>query len=170
MRLFLVLITLSCSLLLQAQSFRGSNRDSSYFPHLQAKKWFVTSYSNVGIGYTIARGGSATIISAPVGLQLNRKLNENLYAFTGVSLAPTYMSLSQPFLSPGLKSNTMNGLKPNYFGLNPSVNMGLMYVNDARTFSVSGSISVQRSNYPMPLYSPAYMQPANNFTPVPVYR
>ena len=169
MRLLLVFMSLSCSLLLQAQSFRGSNRDSSYFPHLQTKKWFVTSYSNVGIGFSVARGGTATIISAPVGLQLNRKLNENLYAFSGVSLAPTYMSLSQP-LTTGFKSNTMNGYKPNYFGLTPSVNMGLMYVNDAKTFSVSGSINVQRSNYPMLPYSPLYMQPTNAFTPSPMYR
>ena len=170
MRLLLVFMLITCSLLLQAQSFTGSNRDSSYFPHLQTKKWFVSSYSNVGIGFGVTRGGTATIISAPVGLQLNRKLNENLYAFTGVSLAPTYMSLSQPFLTPGFKSNAMNGYKANYFGLTPSVNMGLMYVNDAKTFSVSGSINVQRSNSPMLPYSPLYMQPTNAFTPAPPYR
>jgi len=54
--------------------------------------------------------------------------------------------------------------------LNPTLNMGLMYVNDARTFSVSGSISVQRNYYPTLLYSPANMQPINSLTPAPVYR
>ena len=46
----------------------------------------------------------------------------------------------------------------------------LMYVNDARTFSVSGSIGVERSSYPMLLYPPANMQRVNTFTPTPVYR
>lgn len=165
-----MLVSLSFSLLLQAQSVRGISKDSSYLPHLQTKKWFVTSYSNVGIGFSMAKGGSATIISAPVGLQLNRRLNENLYAFTGISLAPTYISFNSSVPSTTFKANTTGGFRPNYLGLSPSVNMGLMYVNDAKTFSVSGSINVQRNNYPMFLYSPALIPSANSFTPMPLNR
>jgi hypothetical protein len=29
-----------------------------------------------------------------------------------------------------------------------AASLGLIYINDARTFSISGSISVERSNYP----------------------
>ena len=170
MRTLLLLIILTGSLLLQAQSFKQDSKDSGYLPHMQSRKWFVTSYSSIGIGLNFFNGRAATVISAPVGLQLNRQLSDNLYAFTGVSLAPTYVNLNHSLLSPGIKSYTANGLKYDYFGLNPTLNMGLMYVNDARTFSVSGSISVQRNYYPTLLYSPANMQPINSLTPTPVYR
>ena len=171
MRILLVLITLTCSLLLEAQSFTPGSKDSSYFPHMQSRKWFVTSYSNVGVGVNFFNGHTATVVSAPVGLQLNRQLNDNLYAFTGVSLTPTYVNFNHSFLSPGIKANTANGFKSDYFGLNPSINMGLMYVNDARTFSILGSVGVQRSYYPLlPYYSPTNLQPINSFTPTPVRR
>jgi len=166
----LVLITLLSSLLLEAQTPKQSFKDSTYYIQpLQKKKWFLTSYSNVGIGFNFFNGGTATVVSAPVGLQLNRQLNNNLYAFTAVSLAPTYVNFNSSFLSPGTKPYTGNALKSDYFGLHPSVNMGMMYVNDARTFSISGSIGVERSSYPI-LYPPANMQRINTFTPTPVYR
>jgi len=159
------------SLLLDAQTPKQSFEDSGYsFQHKQSKKWFLTSYSNVGIGFNFFNGGTATVVSAPVGLQLNRQLNNNLYAFTGVSLAPTYVNFNHSFLSPGIKPYTGTGFKSDYFGVYPSVNMGLMYVNDARTFSVSGSIGVSRSNNPMLFYPPANMPRISSFTPTPVYR
>jgi hypothetical protein len=170
MRILLVLITLLSSLLLEAQTPKQSFKDSTYYIQpLQKKKWFLTSYSNVGIGFNFFNGGTATVVSAPVGLQLNRQLNNNLYAFTAVSLAPTYVNFNSSFLSPGTKPYTGNALKSDYFGLHPSVNMGMMYVNDARTFSISGSIGVEGSSYPI-LYPPANMQRINTFTPTPVYR
>ena len=168
MRILLVLITLLSSLLLEAQTPKQSFKDSTYYIQpLQKKKWFLTSYSNIGIGFNFFNGGTATVVSAPVGLQLNRQLNNNLYAFTGVSLAPTYVNFNRSFVSPGIKTNTATGLKSDYFGLHSSVNMGLMYVNDARTFSISGSIGVERSPYPVLLYPPANMQRISNFTPPP---
>jgi hypothetical protein len=170
MRTLFVLITLLSSLLLEAQTPKQSFKDSSYYVQpTQKKKWFLTSYSNIGIGFNFFNGGAATVVSAPVGLQLNRQLNNNLYAFTGVSLAPTYVNFNSSFLSPGIKPYTDNSLRSDYFGLHPSVNMGMMYINDARTFSISGSIGVERSNYPM-LYPPANVQRLNTLTPTPVYR
>jgi len=171
MRILLGLITLILSLFVEAQTARQSFTDSSYYiQHTQSKKWFLTSYSNIGIGLNFFNGRTATVISAPVCLQLNRQLNNNLYAFTGVSLAPTYVNFNHSFLSPGAKPYAGSGFKSDYFGLYSSVNMGLMYVNDARTFSVSGSIGVARSNYPLPFYPPANMQRTSPFTPMPVYR
>jgi hypothetical protein len=38
---------------------------------------------------------------------------------------------------------------PYGFGLNSRVDIGLMYINDARTFSISGSIGVERGTYPV---------------------
>jgi len=171
MRPLLLFIILLSSLLTEAQAPKQNFKDSSYYTqHVQTKKWFLTSYSNIGIGFNFFNGSTATVVSAPVGLQLNRQLNNNFYAFTGVSLAPTYISFNRSFLSSGIKPHTGNGFKSDNFELYSSVNMGLMYVNDARTFSISSSIGVARSSYPMLLYPPANMQRISTFTPTPAYR
>jgi hypothetical protein len=168
--LFLFIILLS-SLLIKAQAPKQNFKDSSYYTqHVQNKKWFLTSYSNIGIGFNFFNGSTATLVSAPVGLQLNRQLNNNFYAFTGVSLAPTYINFNHSFFSSGIKPYTGNGFKSDNLGLYSSVNMGLTYVNDARTFSISSSIGVERSNYPMLFYPHANMQRVSTFTPTPVYR
>ncbi len=116
------------------------------------KKWFVSRYSAVSAGYSFFKGGSFSYISAPIGLQLNRKLNNNLYAFAGVSVNPTYINFNQPILfngaNKGFYNNGMFG--PNQFGVYPKAELGLMYVNDEKTFSISGSISVQRGGYLLP--------------------
>lgn len=100
------------------------------------------------------------MISAPVGLQLNRRLNDNLYAFAGISAAPAYVNFSRSFINTDLKK-----INSGAFSMYSRLEAGLMYINDQRTFSVSGSISVERSNYPFyPYYnrvgSPA-QQPLN---------
>jgi len=170
MRSLLLFIILLSSLLIEAQAPKQNFKDSSYYTqHVQSKKWFLTSYSNIGIGFNFFNGSTATVVSAPVGLQLNRQLNNNFYAFTGVSLAPTYINFNHSFLSSGIKPYASNGFKSD-FELYSSVNMGLMYVNDARTFSISSSIGVARSSYPMLLYPPANMQRISTFTPTPAYR
>jgi hypothetical protein len=170
MRILLLLVTLSCSLLLGAQTIQQRLGDSSYLHHTQTRKWSVTRYSSIGVGVSFFNGRSATIASAPVGLQLNRRLNDNLYAFTGVSLVPAYISFNRPFPSMGIKSYSGNNFKSSYFGVNPSVNMGLMYVNDARTFSISGSVGIQKSNDPLLFYSPANMQRTAPFPLTPFNR
>jgi hypothetical protein len=135
-------------------------KDSSYsIRNMQDRKWFLTSYTGVGIGFNFFNGNTATILSAPVALQLNRRLNDNLYAFASVSAAPTYINFNRSFLSPGIiKSYPGNSFKPGYLGLTSSVNLGLMYINDARTFSISGSIGVERGTYPMLLYPAGNVQ------------
>ena len=113
------------------------------------KKWFVSRYSSISAGYSFFRGGSFSYISAPIGLQLNRRLNNNLYAFAGVSVNPTYINFNQPIplngTNKGFYNNGMFG--QNQFGIYPKAELGLMYVNDEKTFSISGSISVQRGGY-----------------------
>ena len=171
MRTLLVLIILATSLIVDAQTLKPSSGDSSFYvQNLQHKKWFLTSYTNIGIGLSFFNGRTATVVSAPVGLQLNHELNNNLYAFAGLSLAPTYVNFNHSFLSPGIKTNPVNGFKSDYFGLYSAVNVGLMYVNDARTFSISGSVGVSRSGYPLYPYAPTNMQRGNTFTPPAVYR
>jgi hypothetical protein len=117
------------------------------------KKWFVTKYAGISTGFVAFNGGSGTFLSAPLGLQINRQLTNNVFAFAGVSVAPTFFHSNSAFYQPGINKNNslMNG---NNFGINPAAYMGLMYINDERTFSISGSISVSRSSYNN--YSPFY--------------
>jgi hypothetical protein len=117
------------------------------------QKWHLSTYTGISAGFGFFNGGNATAISAPVGLQLNRQLNNNLYAFAGISAGPAFFSsrsFTEPFLYksyPGSNYSNAYG-----FGINSSVEMGLMYINDAKTFSISGSIGVERSSYPV--YTP----------------
>ena len=121
--------------------------DSSQFH----KKWFVTKYVAVSTGAVFYNGGGGTFLSAPMGLQLNHPLNNNVIAFAGISAAPTlfnYNSLyTDPIFSKSYPGNYM--VNPYSFGINSRVDIGLMYINDARTFSISGSIGVERGTYPV---------------------
>jgi hypothetical protein len=117
------------------------------------KKWFLSKYGGISTGFMAFNGGSGMFLSAPVGLQINRQLNNNLYAFAGVSVAPFYFHNNSAFYQPGINKNN-SFMHPNSFGAYSAAYMGLMYVNDERTFSISGSISVGRgySNSRMPYY------------------
>jgi hypothetical protein len=115
------------------------------------QKWYFTKYADVSAGVGFFNGGSATVISTPIGLQLNRKLNNNLVAFAGVYAAPTFFNFGRSFTDPSFnKSYPGSNFSNQYgFGINHGFQMGLMYVNDARTFSISGSIGVEQSSYPV---------------------
>jgi hypothetical protein len=126
------------------------------------KKWFVTKYAGISTGFIAFKGGSGTFLSAPVGLQINRQLTNNVFAFAGVSATPTFFHGNSAFYQPGVnKTNRFMNANANNFDINPAVYMGLMYTNDERTFSISGSIGVSRSSYNA--YSP-YYSPANTPT------
>lgn len=126
------------------------NNNNGYTPgHLSGKKWFVTRYSGLSTGFTFFNGGSANFVTAPLGLQLNRRLNNNLYAFAGVSAAPSYIHFNRSFRSfANNKFAAGNNLfKSGAFDVYSRAELGLMYINDDKTFSISGSIGVQRSSY-----------------------
>jgi hypothetical protein len=120
-------------------------------------KWYFSKYAAVTAGYTFYNGGGGSFLSAPVGIQLNHPLNNNLIAFAGVSAAPTFFSFSHAFTSPAYNKSYPGSYLPNTysFGMNSRVEMGLMYINDARTFSISGSIGIEQSSYPF--YPPQRM-------------
>jgi hypothetical protein len=120
--------------------------------HLQ-KKWFVTKHAGISSGFVGFNGGGGTFLSVPLGLQLNRQLSNNVFAFAGVSVAPSLFNYNSAFYYPGVNKNNglMNG---NNFGTYSMAHMGLMYINNNRTFSISGSIGVSRSSYNS--YSPFY--------------
>ena len=114
------------------------------------KKWFLTSYTGITAGYSFFGHGGASFVAAPIGVQLNRRLNNNLYAFAGITAAPTYFNFNRAFVATDLnKINARNTFyQPRNFSMYSAATLGLMYINNEKTFSVSGSISVERSNYP----------------------
>jgi hypothetical protein len=133
-----------------------------------AKPWTWSPYGGFSTGFGYFHGGSGMVASIPVGLQLNRRLTPNLYAFAGVSVAPAYVNFNSSFLSANAHNFVpIPGAFPsNGLNLYSRAEMGLMYVNDQKTFSISGSIGIQRSNYSMypgyPMVVPA-QQPAATF-------
>lgn len=120
------------------------------------QKWFLTTNKSLYSGISFFKGGNATILAAPMSVQLNRRLNNNLYAFANVGITPAYISLNSSVTNGTFgKPFNANRFNSNSLGLNPSASLGLMYINDARTFSISGSISAERSSYPLvPFYNP----------------
>ncbi len=159
MRGFFLLSVLLSAAGAQAQLPLLLNNDYS-FPFTQehpgqdtrplGKKWQWTTYKSISAGYGWMGRQSYSILSAPVGVQLNRRLSNNLFAFAGLSAAPLFMQLGGvPGSSLMYKNNpAINMFNSNRSGLYSSVNMGLMYINPEKTFSVSGSIHVDRGYYP----------------------
>ncbi|MCW3109816.1 MAG: hypothetical protein JWQ09_4322 [Segetibacter sp.] len=137
-------------------TYRGSFANNIHLSDSTAKKkWFVSKYSGISTSFTFFKGGNATIVSAPIGLQLNRRLNNNLYAFAGVSIAPSYINFNQSFMTSDFNKTNQNNtfFKSGSLGIYSRAELGLQYINDERTFSISGSIGVERNSYPMPLYN-----------------
>jgi len=81
---------------------------------------------------------------------LNRRLNNNLYAFGGVSIAPAYVNFNHALLYNDFnKTGAGNNFYKNSIGMYSRAELGLMYINNERTFSISGSIGIERNNFPM---------------------
>jgi hypothetical protein len=148
-----------------ASSFGAMNGMQSGFNHPQQvndtnnihKKWFVTKYAGLSTGFVAFKGGSSSFLSVPLGLQINRQLTNNLYAFGGVSVVPYMIRYNGgPYPSAINKDNNM--MQPNNFAAYSDARIGVMYINDERTFSISGSIGVSRSGYNSysPFYTPVY--------------
>lgn len=154
-----------------SQGFGIARQDPALFnnshPHdsLSGPKWFFSTYRGLSSSVSFFKGGNASIFSAPMGLQLNRRLNNNWYAFVNVTVAPSYISINPSYLTGLNKNFTSNRFNQNSFGLYPAASLGLLYMNDAKTFSISGSISAEKNIYPMlPYY------PVNHATQPPVLK
>jgi len=144
----------------QHESFANRNHVNDSSVH---KNWFLNKYTGTSIRFSFFKGGNATTVAVPMGLQLNRRLNNNFYAFAGISVAPAYISFNHAFLSPASDKIYQNNtfLKSSSFSMYSRAELGLMYINDEKTFSISGSIGVERSNYPVFPY-PIYNKPPTN--------
>lgn len=155
MRILLAILASITFLSSKAQLYLPSSHLN--YPLPSDQKWQFSHYASLSAGYTFYGGshapfpGGASFISTPVGLQLTHPLNQNLYAFAGISAAPTYFSFNRLYTQPVNNSSYPGSYlsKPYGVGLNSRVEMGLMYVNDAKTFSISGSVGVERGSYPV---------------------
>jgi hypothetical protein len=108
------------------------------------KKWQVQPYASVEIGYTFFRGGGVSYASVPAGVVVIHPLTSNVSAFAGVAVAPVAFSMNQLYSPSG-----NNFSRPYGLGGNAAIQAGLIYTNDAKTFSISGSIQVDRGSYPV---------------------
>jgi hypothetical protein len=108
-----------------------------------SQKWQLRPSASIQAGYIFYNGG-ISYLSAPLELNLYHPLTSNVTAFGGVYVAPTVFSMTNPYLS-----SFQNPAYPNRYNMtiNPGVQGGLMYTNDAHTFSISGSVRVERGSY-----------------------
>jgi hypothetical protein len=142
---------------------------SPYNPLLNSKspdkKWSFNTYAGISTGLIFSNRGSSSFLAAPMGLQVNRRLNNNLYAIGGVSVAPTYQNFNRSFLNTNLRQTPLgpHAINTQGFGLSSRMEAGLMYINDQRTFSIGGSIIVERRDFPS---YPAYNQNNPKIQPV----
>ncbi|MEO6546942.1 MAG: hypothetical protein ABIN94_03055 [Ferruginibacter sp.] len=138
--------------------------NNRYMNDSLTKKWSLTRYNSISTSFMFFKGGNATIISAPMGLQLTRMINKNLYAFAGVSVAPAYVNFRSAFIGTDYNKmgagNRFSGASR--LGVYSAASMGLMYINNDKTFSISGSVSIERSNIPGFL-----IYPTNNSAIIP---
>ena len=112
--------------------------------HIQ-KKWFVTKYVGISTGFVSFGGGGGSFLTVPLTLQANRELNKNLYAFGSVSVAPYLFNYNSAVYQSSVNKNS-NFMQPNVNAYSEA-KVGLMYINDEKTFSISGSIGVSRGGY-----------------------
>ncbi len=162
MRITVLLTLIVFTTALKAQTlFPGNILPNSYGPgfvynahHADSgnqKKWFLSRYSALSASYSFFKGGHASVVAAPVGLQLNRRLTNNLYAFANATVAPAYITYSRNFMTSDFAKTPLSTrpFQSSNLGMYSSASLGLQYINDEKTFSVSGSISVERSRYPL---------------------
>lgn len=138
-------------------TYRGNLYNNIHVSDSSSKKnWSLSPYGAISSGFMLFNGGSASFIAAPLGLQLNRRLNNNLYAFAGVSVAPAYVNFRPSFMTNDFDKTTRSStyLKSGNFGMYSRAELGLQYINDEKTFSISGSIGIERSGYPAFQYGP----------------
>ncbi|WP_169190096.1 MULTISPECIES: hypothetical protein [Chitinophaga] len=146
-------------------SFGAMNRTESAFKQPQQandtshayKKWFVTKYAGVSTGFVAFKGGSGSFLSVPLSWQINRQLTNNLFAFGGVSVTPSIFRYNSIPYQPMVNKNS-SLMQPNHFAAYPDAKIGVMYISNDRTFSISGSVGVSRGSYYgySPFYGPAY--------------
>ena len=162
MRITVLLALIIFTTALKAQTFfPGGDSPGSYRSGLvynahpadsgTQKKWFLTRYSALSASYSFFKGGHASVVTVPIGLQINRRLTNNLYAFANATVAPAYITFSRNFIATDFTKAPLSTrpFQSSSLGMYSSASLGLQYINDEKTFSISGSIGVERRSYPL---------------------
>ena len=129
---------------------------SSVINAFSNKKWQLSTVSGIFSSYSFLHASNIGVVAAPVGLELTRRLNNNWYAFAALSAGPAFFSANRLFPDPRVQGVNSAGMlfNTNRFGMYSRAEAGLFYINDERTFSISGSIHVDRSSNPfIPVYN-----------------
>jgi hypothetical protein len=112
---------------------------------LGSSPWQLRPSAGLSAGYIFFNGG-ISYLSAPLSLNLYHPLTTNITAYAGVSVTPTVFNFGSlyatPYQNPGF-AGSYN------LSINPAIQGGLIYTNDAHTFSISGGVRVQRGSYPV---------------------
>jgi hypothetical protein len=118
------------------------------------RRFQLQPYASVSAG-VIFFNAPTSYISAPLGLMLAKPLSNNWAAFSSLSLAPTVFSINRLYTDPAFRSPwSANPFSGAYgLGVNAAIQAGLIYTNDAKTFSISGSVILERGSYPV--YTPS---------------
>jgi|SRR5579859_2091773 len=116
----------------------------------RGQKWQLIPSAGLSAGYIFLNRG-ISYVSAPLSLTLYHPLTNNVTAFAGVIAAPTMFSVGSLYSpSPLNQPFSGNNFAPGYgLGINAGIQGGLIYTNDAHTFSISGSVIMQRGSYPV---------------------
>jgi len=111
-------------------------------------KWQLKPFASLTAGYMFFGGGSMSYVSAPVGLALFRPLSSNWTAYGAATVTPTFFNINSIY-SP-VSNYRGYPFQGGYgMGLSPGVQGGLIYTNDAKTFSISGHVRFERDSYPV---------------------
>jgi hypothetical protein len=126
------------------------------------QKWQIRPYASMSMGYIFLNGAGSSYLAAQTGVALIHPLTKNISAFAGVSASPVLFSVNRLYTDPALNaSRPGNGFSGPYnLGLNAGVQAGLIYTNDDKTFSISGSVGVERGSNPIyPVNRPPTRKP-----------
>jgi hypothetical protein len=159
MRILIIAILLFAFTGVRSQTIINTVPVKSYTADsIQRHKWFFTSYAGMATGVTFQKGIGSSYLLAPFSLQLNKALTNNVYAFANVTAAPVFSGFN--YFDAGM--NKMYNNSPyRKFGAYSSASLGLMYVNDAKTFSISGRVGVERGNSLFLFYNGGSYLPVN---------
>jgi hypothetical protein len=113
-------------------------------------KWQLKPFASLSAGYIFLNSG-ISYLAAPLGLALFRPLNTNWTAYGAATVTPVFFNINRlsafPMYNPNYRRYPFSG---GYgLGLTPGVQGGMIYTNDAKTFSISGSVRFEKSNYPV---------------------
>ena len=118
--------------------------------NLSTSKWQLRPTSGLTAGYLFYHGG-ISYLSAPLALTLYHPLTSNVTAFGGIYAAPTLFSVRDLYGIPPVNGKIPGSPFSRQYGLgvNAGIQGGLMYTNDAHTFSISAGVSVQNGSTPV---------------------